>query len=320
MPDDNITLNARCHCGRASYSYNLPPTAFPLKSTLCHCNSCRHASGLLFATFAVIPSPHRPDFAHLTAYASSQALTRYFCPTCGAHMGNFESGKWEFATGVLDQTAGILERVQLWVEDTRDGGAAVWITPGAWPFAVYVRGRGSGEVTDAMIEGMVVKSQIGSSSEEKLQGHCHCGDVKFTLARSDRANGKYEAGLDGCTSCRTSTGFEITSWVFGVPRGKITGSDGGSSFDGILASTTHYKTSAAIDRYSCSRCGAIVFCGHQGRDPVDIGVGLLDAKSGARAEEWLDWKGDDECLEYGEDALDQGLVVAFQRGMQGGSF
>lgn len=125
---ETLTLTATCFCKLFHTAYTIPASSTPLKASICHCTTCRKTSGHLFAAFAVIPSTHRPDVSALTAYASSDALTRYFCPRCGASIANFEAHEWEFTTGVLARAGGgLLNRVQLWLDDTRDGGAGLWL-------------------------------------------------------------------------------------------------------------------------------------------------------------------------------------------------
>lgn len=49
-------------------------------------------------------------------------MTRYSCPKCGAYVGNSEPDEWEFATGMLSSVQEPLDRVQMWIEDTRRRG------------------------------------------------------------------------------------------------------------------------------------------------------------------------------------------------------
>src|SRR5271170_7657477 len=192
----DITLKAKCHCGLVSYSYTLPASAFPLKSAICHCGSCRRATGQLFATFAVIPSPHRPDISHLKEYASSSSISRYFCPRCGASALNTESDEWEFPSGILEKTEGLLNRVQLFINDTKDGGAALWLATGLPE--MHSQDRQSRLTTVQEVIEMERMSQNASESmEERLPASCHCGDVSFTISKGKE---KYPAGLDACTS------------------------------------------------------------------------------------------------------------------------
>jgi hypothetical protein len=310
---DTVTLKAQCHCGLASYSYSLPKSAFPLKSAICHCESCRHVSGQIFATYAVIPLEQRPDVSKLTSYASSKGLTRHFCPKCGSSIINLEETEWEFATGVLSVEGkqevgaldGLLNRVQLWVSDTIDGGGSLWLT-GDWEGKRHLRERGSEEVTDSMLRDMVEK-QASGISDDFVRAHCHCGSIKITVARPDDGT-KYGAGIDACISCRKVAGFEITSWATLDPK-KVSINENGLELE--TTNLSHYKSSADVHRYFCGVCGATVFYLKDGKveNPgIDLAVGLLDSPSGVRAEDWLHWAKYEDFVAYKEDASDEVFV------------
>jgi hypothetical protein len=350
-----ITLTATCHCTLFHTTFTLPSSSLPLKASLCHCTTCRKTAGHILPTWAVIPSSDRPDVSALTAYASSDTLLRFFCPRCGASIAGFEAEEWDIATGVLDRTCdGLLNRVQLWLEDTKDGGAGLWLND--THYERFIQGRNSDKLAfedvRGIAEGSRKKSKVASSDsdsaqqehkdveEDCLNASCRCGAVSFQILRPDtdsNGNGsnKYPAGLDACKSCRTVTGCEITSWAF-VPRDRIrtfvesenNNSNNQDSLD--LLNTpplSYYKTSPAVTRGFCSTCGANVFYyRHRGRtgkgDTIDIAAGLLESGAGVRAEDWLVWDhyGED-VVAYREDALDRGLVEGLVRGIteDGGS-
>jgi hypothetical protein len=346
---ETFTLNATCHCTLFHATYTLPSSSLPLKASICHCTTCRKTSGHLFATFAVIPSPHRPDVSALTAYASSGSLTRFFCPRCGASIGNFEPEEWEFASGVLDQAGGLLNRVQMWLEDTKDGGAGLWLNDAH--YQRHIRGRSSEKLgfgdVKAIAEGSRKGSKAASSGsdsgqlkrehvqEDVLNASCRCEAVSFQILRPDTdSNGndsnKYSAGLDACTSCRTVTGFEITSWAF-VPRNRFRSSIHHSGSENNnpqpldlldMPALSYYKTSPNVTRGFCSTCGAnVLYYRHRGRtgkeDTIDIAAGLLESGAGVRAEDWLVWDhyGED-IVAYREDAIDKGLVEGLVKGIK----
>ena len=296
MPD----IRARCHCGLADYSISLPESSFPLKSALCHCSSCRHSSGHAFVTWAVIPTESPPDTSHLTQYASSSTADRYFCPVCGASVLNVDRGndqsEWEFATGIMDRTEGLLNRVQLFANDTGDGGAAKWLLD-AVP-EVHGRHRDSPLLSDKEISMMKPETDV-----EALTERCHCGDVQFTI---DEGDAKYQAGLDACTSCRTVTGCEITAWAT-VPQKNV------HPFE--LDRLKQYSTSPGVTRYFCGRCGATIFYLKEGLDSVDVGVGLLDG-GGVRAEKYLDWRKYEDGIAYQDDAIDSAFAKSLADGVQ----
>lgn len=319
-----ITLKAQCHCGLASYSYDLPSSAFPLKSSICHCTSCRRVSGQIFTTHAVIPVEERPDISKLTGYASSKGLTRHFCPRCGATMINFEEEEWEFATGVLTVERrsevgaldGLLDRVQLWVPDTIDGGGSVWMS-GDWAGKRHLRSRGTETVTDEMLRSMVSLADhaVTTSPDDRLKASCHCGSIKISISRPEHG-GKYGAGIDACMSCRKVTGFEITSWITLDPA-KV--SINGNGLDLETPRLSHYNTSQGVHRYFCNTCGATVFYLKDGKvkNPgIDLAAGLIDSDAGVRAEDWLDWTKYDDFVAYREDASDKWFVRCLAEGVK----
>lgn len=108
---------------------------------------------------------------------------------------------------------------------------------------------------------------------------------------------KYMTGTCACRSCRLFSGFEIQHWAF-IPRKNIfiqsgDGQGGPQPLDfskippGILQS---YSSSPGVTREFCGTCGATVFWHCDFRpDLIDVSVGLLRAREGARAESWLEW-------------------------------
>ena len=349
-----IAVAAECHCSNFRATFTLPTSSFPLKASICHCTTCRKTAGHILPTWAVIPSTQRPDVSALTAYTSSNSLTRFFCPKCGARIADFEANEWDIATGLLDKIGdGLLNRVQIWLEDTKDTGGAIWLK---LPYSeCHMRGRTSERLAFEDVKEMAesrrketkaisLDSTSAHCQHQNMKGDwlnasCHCGAVAFQIARPDTstnesASNKYSAGLDACTSCRKVSGCEITSWAI-VPRDRIStcirdvskNSDSKGNNQHPLdlldmSALTYYKSSPAVTRGFCSTCGANVFYyrhrGNMGKeDTIDIAAGLLESRVGVRAEDWLAWDhyGDD-VVGYSEDALDKGLVEGLVRGIQ----
>jgi hypothetical protein len=130
---------------------------------------------------------------------------------------------------------------------------------------------------------------------------------------------RYHTALCMCVSCRTSSGFDVQPWAF-VPRANLhvdSGSGGGSRplemEEGApgMKTAKRYASSEGIERWFCGGCGASLFFVDESRSElVDVSVGLMRAKSGSRAEEWLEWgpnvSGVDEaqCQELGNLLMD----------------
>lgn len=128
---------------------------------------------------------------------------------------------------------------------------------------------------------------------------------------------KYVAGFDVCNSCRLSFGSDIFNWAFcflrhiGFPaRGSTQAHENGfpktlrdlytavteedvGKRDKRLGTLTVYCSSEGIKRYFCSRCSACVLYAADNRpgrdDMVDLTLGVLRAKEGARAEHSFKW-------------------------------
>ncbi|KPI40725.1 uncharacterized protein AB675_10598 [Cyphellophora attinorum] len=337
------TLQATCHCHTFSQTLTLPNTAFPLKSSICQCNTCRHVTAQLLSTFAVIPGP-LPDacfFTHLAKYESTKGFERWFCPVCGASVLNVERRKggtevaeWEFATGVLEfpeqeklgkgPLDGRLSRALMWVADTTDGGAVGWVNNGrggeGLPGGRFMKGRDSETISDTTAMEMMVSNAKGLASSPKeddvLRVHCHCRRVQLTIhAPSPAANPKdSSAEFCACTSCRKSSGFEITSWAH-VAKDKVTTTDGRPHTE-ILTELAHYESSMGTHRYFCKTCGATIAYDRDDLKRLDLALGLMDdGKGSGRFDEWFTWNPDGEGVAYMEDARDRGFVSRLAEGV-----
>lgn len=346
---NKIPLTVRCHCREVSFKLEIPEDRFPLKSAICHCRSCRHATGQIVATFAVIPTELPSEIrgngsSSLMTYRSSPTLLRLCCHHCGASIANIDSAheeEWELATGCMEFSGdplghqGKLNRVQLWLEDVKgDGGVSGWINGGKLAgMDRHWRGRDSQVVSDASIEDILARGSREQQSRpprgnqysqrhDKLDVRCHCGTISFDICRPaeqhNHASGKLEAGLDVCTSCRLVTGFEITSWA-GVPHEMINTT--APDFNAYLADRSklkHYKSSVDVSRYFCATCGATIFYQKHGLPTIDIGIGVLDPVTSeeARVEDWLLWQKHPKGLGYPEDAVDRKLVKGLADGLR----
>ena len=85
------------------------------------------------------------------------------------------------------------------------------------------------------------------SSENKVQGSCFCGNVKFVV----EAPTLFCAHCH-CSMCRRSHGAGFVTW-FGVPYEQFS----------ILSreqSLVHFQSSSHGRRGFCGRCGSTIFC------------------------------------------------------------
>ncbi|CAG9984018.1 unnamed protein product [Clonostachys byssicola] len=316
-----------CFCGGVTQNVRpkISTASNGIALSLCHCNTCRHTTGLLCTSYLPIQEPEIS--ANLRIFRTSGKSARYFCRICGCHIFRNEEynrgeAEWGVATGVVSRTDDdVIGEVKFTdhkhVSDTKDGGIAKWIS--------FEDKEWISEEAD--------RPEIDSAQSESLEAACACGTVRFHLTRPDAASlvprrnypdlthaycetaasilsnvsdekwwvrgGKYLAGTCACQSCRLASGFEIQTWTF-VPRANIfiqipdrettTANiplDFGSLPPGILQG---YKSSPAVTREFCGTCGATIFW-HETEDTevIDVSVGLLRGSDGACAGSWLKW-------------------------------
>jgi len=150
---------------------------------------------------------------------------------------------------------------------------------------------------------------------------------------------RYKAGNCACRSCRKASGFELQQWAF-IPRANVKlpapsssyhhhTSNSSSSPSPSAASRptlqdftlpfgtlTGYHSSGGVTRYFCGRCGANALWTKKGSraELLDVSVGLLDAESGARAEEWLEWV--TTRVSFAEEAGNKELVEIVEKGLK----
>ncbi|KAF7546467.1 hypothetical protein G7Z17_g8413 [Cylindrodendrum hubeiense] len=325
------SLRVSCLCGSVSQLVNSRPTVdAPPELSLCHCNTCRHTSGLLCTSYYPIAVPSLPQ--GITQYESADGWTRHFCSSCGCQIFRCNAAGWELATGVVieslpEHSPDVMRYSHHHlVSDTKDGGSAVWIPE--------FQGQKM-EFLEPDNDTRSAAPQQALLDEGHLPASCACGRVGFHITRPNpasylpqsnfsdlihpysstdkaitqnpadekwwiRADGtKYLGGTCACRSCRLASGFEIQTWAF-VPRANIffhvPGPDGNEAtvpldFAALPAGTlTSYRSSPGVLREFCGTCGATVFWHDKWRpDLIDVSVGLLRAKEGARAESWIDW-------------------------------
>jgi hypothetical protein len=258
------------------------------------------------------------------------------------------TGPWDRTEGIINWTG------CKWVKDTLDGGVSVWLRDIVGPDGTkkplqrwMSQDWNGGElVPDHIPLNVLPEEKKATTDSAKLEAQCHCGGVKFYITRptedskkvrspfpdlmvpyhshaSDNPNNetwwlrdndtKYLAGTCTCKSCRTSSGFEIQPWAF-IPKCNIRQEDG-SPLDFNMGTLKRYMSSKDIWRESCRVCGATVFWHCEERpDLIDVSVGLLDPKQGARVEGWLDWW--TGRVSFEEMAVSRSLVGALEEGLK----
>ncbi len=82
-------MTGRCACGQITWKSEGPV----LWAGHCHCDSCRRASSAPFTSFFGVPRTGVIWQGDVAFRASSDAVERGHCPTCGAQV-SYKSTKW----------------------------------------------------------------------------------------------------------------------------------------------------------------------------------------------------------------------------------
>jgi hypothetical protein len=118
------SLTGGCLCG----SVRFRSSSVPRQSTLCHCTSCRRASGAHSLGWAAVATG---DFEFTAGapveYRSSPLVTRTFCGACGSPL-TYRHGDWpeivDVAIGSLDSPGDFPPVDHIWMSD-----AVTWDRP-----------------------------------------------------------------------------------------------------------------------------------------------------------------------------------------------
>ncbi|KAK3364467.1 Mss4-like protein [Lasiosphaeria hispida] len=138
--------------------------------SLCHCDTCRHLTGMLCTSYTPISSTTPPSLTNLERYSSSALVSRYFCATCGCHVFRSKGEAWEVATGVITKSPDLdLHGSPAWrhlhVNDTKDGGLAKWLPPAP-----------------------EIKPTQPSPRGDTLPASCHCTLISLAITRPNSSS------------------------------------------------------------------------------------------------------------------------------------
>lgn len=346
-PEYFTTLNLACACRSISGFVKVPSSELPLPMTLCHCNACRHITGSMYVSDIPIPagsSPLNINKGELGSYNVTDVM-RYFCKKCGCFIfhRNKVSNSVYICTGVLEKVEDLVElKEHEFVADTKDRGLSEWLPDVTrWEGRPWKSER-LGNTTQAL---QPYSPSSSTSALSKLSGYCHCRGVQFDVTPPDDnlaqysapwpdilvpyhkrslepvenvqwwlcANKtKYLAGTCACNSCRLASGYDIQAWAF-IPKVNVF-QPNGETLDLFTGTLKRYESSKGVYREFCQNCGATVFWHSEERPHIlDVSVGLLDAASGARAEEWLEWW--TKRVSFQELASNQKLISQFSKGL-----
>ncbi|KAF2117353.1 Mss4-like protein [Lophiotrema nucula] len=337
MADETRILTASCHCKSSTLSFTIPSSSLPLPTHFCHCSVCRKTHGTLCTIHTPIPPP-TVDLSTFTSYASSEAVMRLFCATCGTHMLDRETerdGKgerWCVATSLVDAEEGTWRfGAHNFLESTGDGGFSNWLQEiGGEKVEMWREksGDAGGDWVSPLAHTAKDKrsEELDKKNDGKLRARCHCGGIDFFISRPDpnsfthmpesltpKDKSKWHASLDACTSCRLCSSNFITAWAFPLVSA-ITLPDG-SPYTPTFGTAKYYSSSEGVSRTFCGTCGALVSYACDDRpEMIDIGVGLLESGAGALAGDWLEWR--TQKVSWEEDAVWKKAVGSLKDGLK----
>ena len=339
-----VTTKLACLCRQVVAQVEVPCSSFPLRAYTCHSTASRHLSGLLCITFCDLPAGSSAIEVEgdTCSYDVDHNWTIVFCGQCGTpiYQKNKVASSVKLHTGGLnlDDTA-VEFSGQCCTNETKDGGLSVWLK---YPSLSRTEGCMLHRPTP-----LVNRLDIRDITENPLgfRASCHCGGVQYAItppseastqisspysnllvpSQSDshnneednkwwlRAHGtKYFAGTCACMSCRFASGNDVQTWAF-VPKVNIRQIND-SSLDFHTGTLKQYVSSAGVYRHFCGKCSATVFWRSDRRPGlIDVSTGLLEADSGARAEELLEWA--TAKVSFQEDAQNRAFIAELGEGL-----
>jgi hypothetical protein len=102
---------------------------------------------------------------------------------------------------------------------------------------------------------------------EPITGGCLCGSVRYRSA-----NPPNRSTLCHCSTCRRASGANAQGWVTLARAG----------FQFIASSPAEYRSSIAVRRTFCSKCGTPLTYWHEGwPDEIAVSIGSMDAPNEA---------------------------------------
>ncbi|KAF2201042.1 hypothetical protein GQ43DRAFT_334541, partial [Delitschia confertaspora ATCC 74209] len=283
----------------------------------------------------------------LTRYFCSTCGTHMYLEY--KHDDHFEAATGTFKLSTTDDIIDFQSHT--WISDTIDGGASQFLPIIAGrQLQRYLQEPDQSEEVPLNHKTHPSTTTEQTKQEGKLHVHCHCNGVQFYISRPTSASttktsspysdgiipfhsgsnsnpsnnpwwlaprGRYLAGTCACSSCRRALGFDIMFWAF-IPIANITlDKEGTKSFEHepYWGTMKVYRSTKDVPRTFCKVCGANVFWHGQVRPTlIDVAAGLMDAESGARAEDWLSWWA--SRVSFQENALNKGLIEGLAKGLK----
>ncbi|KAJ4332095.1 hypothetical protein N0V87_008656 [Didymella glomerata] len=239
--NSTVTLTAHCLCKANTFTAQVTRSKLPLPASICHCWSCRHVTGALYASSVRWPEPRaNVDVSKLKAYSFTPRVNLLFCPTCSTpmfwEMLNEPGKPLGALTGTLTnhEVTPIKFIEQGYVGDTIDGGASVWLQNANGDGSRCRRFRSEEEGADphdALPAGWPPASELIGFEEktgDSVPIRCRCKGVDLILHRGDYTGVQMEnlpwnvdpdtqklsAVFCGCDSCRLQGGIDLWYWAY----------------------------------------------------------------------------------------------------------
>ncbi|KAF1960833.1 hypothetical protein CC80DRAFT_489076 [Byssothecium circinans] len=351
--EETVTLTAHCLCKAHTFSTTIPTSKLPLPAHACHCDSCRHSTGALYTMDTRWPEPReKVDVSKLKVFHFGPSCHILFCGTCSTPMFFANPKDTDEELGVFTGTVAnfdaggkeVLKLVEhIFVGDTKDGGATMWMrkinADGTEAKRFEGRNKGDGD-NGYTFDWPATSSFTGyeAKKEDTIPIRCKCKGVDLILQRPnydgvakedlpwfiDPVTHKPVGLFCACDSCRLFGGIDVFNWTYSgleyisFPSSKSTPSmkstadlralvDGKDSSIGTL---TYYASSPGVQRYFCGACSACIFYAVDDRpEIVDVAIGVLEASDGARAEGFLSWElGRFDSIKYTEGGWRRGML------------
>jgi hypothetical protein len=110
------SLAGGCLCGAVRYEILGEPSSV----SLCHCRTCRRASGAPVVSWFVVSREQLSLSGELVPYASSSPVTRGFCGKCGTpvtYVHADDPNSIELTTASLDQPELVVPTREIWLSE-----------------------------------------------------------------------------------------------------------------------------------------------------------------------------------------------------------
>ncbi|KAJ0104325.1 uncharacterized protein J7T55_009490 [Diaporthe amygdali] len=267
---DSVVIMAECLCKAHSFSPEVSKSKLPLECNVCHCDSCRHSTGALYVVETTWPQPLEDvDLSGLHKYQFSDNIAYRFCGTCSTLMF-YESRKYPSKLGTfsgpLKNTDSETIRLarHIYVEDTIDGGATVWLrkpNPDGQQIPRYLERSGE-ELSWDWPQISSLTGSTGKQEQAPIPLWCHCRDLSNVTQGDGDAFPKTMAKLKAAVDVA----------------------------DPLIGTLAYYQPTSGVQRYCCKVCSTSAFLASDDRsEAVGVPVGLLEASDGSRAESFLSW-------------------------------